>query len=323
MTTTALLVSVLGSVITPTATADAPRGWEVTKVPNRSVTWAAPRGWKLSHQLPEGLAPSSLSIEKKSRGRSEAWLNVQALVSGNGTPQEILARRPGKLANITTQDGWTCGEESDSGADVVCARATELVTLVVEMGAASERVLSETGGIEALRKAAPLMQGLWPKGLPQPDASGNLPPAEWTESLTQDGRGAFMAPKGWTATVDPNAKPGESSPTMLSFNAGAGTGFFSITALPGLGSVSADQIPVAEERVVKFLVADAALTRAGGWTCGEGVEKSSGLPAIVCNRLTREESLYVSVRAEPAVFQTLGGVGAVRAAAERVRGIRF
>src|SRR5262245_40050501 len=111
MTTTALLLSLLGSVTSPTATADAPRGWEVTRLPDRSLSWAAPRGWKLAHELPRGLAPSSLSFEKKVRGRSEGWLNVEALVSGNGSAEQVLARRPTKLAHVSTQDGWTCGQE--------------------------------------------------------------------------------------------------------------------------------------------------------------------------------------------------------------------
>ena len=318
MTTTALFLSLLGSVATPTATANAPRGWEVTQVPDRSLTWAAPRGWKLSQTLPKGPAPSSLSFEKKAKGASEGWMNVEAFVSGNGTPEEILARRPSRLTNVTTQDGWTCGEEAGTGADVVCASTSDLVTLVVELGGGSGRVVSEAGGVEALRQAAPLIHGVWPKGLPQPDASGHLPPVEWVESSAQDGHGAWMAPKGWSATGDATAAG--ASPSMLAFNASAGTGSFSITALPGLGGVSPDQAPVAEEHLVKFLVPGAALTREGGWTCGEGVEKSSGLPAIVCNRLTADESLYVSVRAEPAVFQTLGGVTAVRAAAEHIKG---
>src|SRR5262252_4370687 len=133
MTSTALLLSFLGSVLSPTATADAPQGWEVTKLPGRALTWAAPRGWKLARQLPRDLAPSSLTFEKKNRGRSEGWLTVEALVGGNGTAEQVLARRPARLANVTTQDGWTCGEESGNGADVVCARTTELVTLVVEL----------------------------------------------------------------------------------------------------------------------------------------------------------------------------------------------
>jgi hypothetical protein len=320
MTTTALLLSLLGSVTSPTATADAPRGWEVTRLPDRSLSWAAPRGWKLAHELPAGLTPSSLSFEKKAKGRSEGWLTVEALVSGNGSAEQVLSRRPTKLTNVTTQDGWTCGEEAESGAgaDIVCARTTELVTTVIELGGGSGRMLADIGGVEALRQAAGLIQGVWPKGLPQPDATGHLPAVEWVAASAQDGHGAWMAPKGWTATGD--AATAGAPPTMMSFNAVAGTGFFSITALPGLGTVSPEQAPVAEERVVKFLVADAALTHEGGWTCGEGREKSSGLPAIVCNHLTHDESLYVSVRAEPAVFQTLGGVAAVRAAAEHVRG---
>lgn len=318
MTTTALLLSFLGSVLAPTATADAPRGWEVTQLPGRAITWAAPRGWKLARELPRDLAPSSLTFEKKDKGHSEGWLNVQALVGGNGTAEEILARRPAKLAHVTTQDGWACGEEIGAGADVVCATTSDLVTLVVELGGGSERVVAEAGGVEALRRAAPLIQGVWPQGLPHPDASGHLPPVEWVEaSATGDSR-SWMAPKGWLAANDP-AQSGPSA-GMISFKAAAGTGSFSITTLPGLGGLSPDRLPVAEEGVVKFLIPDAAPTRTDGWTCGQGIEKSSGLPAIVCNRLSRDQSLYVSVRAEPAVFETLGGVGAVRAAAEHLKG---
>jgi hypothetical protein len=107
---------------------------------------------------------------------------------------------------------------------------------------------------------------------------------------------------------------------MISFNARAGAGEFSITALPGVEGISAAQVPIAEARVVSFLVPDATLSRQDGWTCGEGIEKASGLPAIICNRLTDKVLLYVSVRAEPAVFRTLGGVSSVRRAASRAQG---
>jgi hypothetical protein len=65
------------------------------------------------------------------------------------------------------------------------------------------------------------------------------------------------------------------------------------------------------------------LSRADGWTCGEGIEKASGLPAIICAKMTPEGGLNVSVRAEPGVFQTIGGVGSVRSAAAHVQGFSF
>jgi hypothetical protein len=319
MTPIAWLVSLLASVTPGAATPNTPEGWEITKVPARSVTWAAPKGWKLSHQLPVGMAPSSLSIEGKANGELEGWLTVEALVSGNGSADELLAKRPRGVANVTTEDGWTCGEEPGTGTEVVCASVGDLVTTVIWLGGDSQQVVAKMGGVAALRKVAPMIRGVWPRGLPQPDAAGHLPPVEWTRSASADGRVTWMTPKGWTAAQGATMSP----VSTVSFNAAAGTGAFSITVLPGLQGVATAEAPIAEERVIKFLVPDAALTRADGWTCGEGMEKSSGLPAIICNKLTPEGGLYVSVRAEPVVFQTIGGVGSVRSAAAHVQGFSF
>jgi hypothetical protein len=141
---------------------------------------------------------------------------------------------------------------------------------------------------------------------------------EWTMTAAPDGRMAWV-PKGWA----PAGADGASEPTMMSFNAAAGMGGFSVTALPGVAEIASEQIPRAEGRIIEFLVPNASLSRASGWTCGEGREKASGLPAIVCNKLTARTSLYVSVRAEAAILQTLGGVNAVRAAAQRVTGFVY
>jgi hypothetical protein len=321
MLTAAVVVALVGTNAPPSdgpPAARTPPGWELTKAPDSALTWAAPRGWKLSTALPTGAAPSSLSFQPAARAQ-DGWLNVHALVSGNASAEELLAKRPEGITHITTEDGWSCGEEPGPAAAAVCATAGDVVTLVVEMGGGSSRSLSRVGGVAALRRAARLIHGVWPKGLPQPDPAGHLPPVEWTAASTLDGHITWSMPRGWTA-LEETGKSGEARPSMLSFNATAGTGGFSITALPGLKGASLDQLPVAEERVIKLLVPEAEVTRDDDWTCGEGVEKSSGLPAIICTKLTQKLSLYVSVRAEPVVFQTLGGVAAVRAAATQVKG---
>jgi hypothetical protein len=295
-----------------------PPGWEVTIARDHGLTWAAPRGWKLSQELPAGAPPSSLAFAP--RGHTEGWLTVEALVSGSGTAEEILARRPEGFTRLTTEDGWTCGEEPGTAAGVACARSTGLVTLLVELGGDPTRTVSRVGGVAALRKAAAFIQGVWPRGLPRPDPAGRLPAAEWVEWTANDGRVTWTMPRGWTRA---DGVPGsnDAPPTTMSFRASAGTGGLSITAGPGLAAAAPARLPVAEEQVIKLLVPGAALTRADGWSCGEGIEASTGLPAVTCAHITATQSLYVSVRAERAVFQTLGGVAAVRAAALRVRGL--
>jgi hypothetical protein len=197
-----------------------------------------------------------------------------------------------------------------------------VVTLVVALGGDSSKVVSSVGGVAALRKAAQQIRGVWPRNLPQADPAGQLPRVEWAPSTAENGRVAWMMPRGWT-TTEAARKPDAAAPSMMSFNAPAGTGGFSITASTGLAAASPDQLAAAEERVIRFLLAQPVTTRADGWTCGEGIEKASGLPAIVCNQTTRQMSLYVSLRAEPAVFHTLGGVASVRSAALRVRGFSY
>ena len=320
MTSIALLVSVLGVTGSSTSTAMAatPKGWEVTTLPDRPLSWAAPKGWRLSRQLPSDALPSSLSFQGRTRDRAEGWLKVQALVTGNRSPEELLANRPIALARVTTRNGWTCGEETATGAAVVCMNAGALVTLVVELGSESGRSVWEMGGVETLRQAAPLFKGIWPKGLPQPDASGHLPPTEWNATAAADGRTAWVAPKGWRLIESPATAP----MNALSFNASAGAGEFSINTLPGADELPAVRVPAAEANLISFLIPGATTTRVDDWSCGEGIEKSTGLPAIVCDKLTGEGGLSVAVRAEPAVFATLGGVAAVRAAAEQVRGLQ-
>jgi hypothetical protein len=293
----------------------APLGWEITSLADRTVTWAAPKGWKVSGELPVGAAPASISVASNTTGDAEGWLTVEARVAGKDSAQEILARRPQRFVRVATEDGWTCGEDADGGAEIACVRRNDIVTVVVALGGGSRHVVADLGGVAALRQAAALIQGVWPKGLEHPDAAGRLPAVSWTESSMLDGH-AVMAPSGWTARREAAGGPAE----MISFNARAGAGEFSITALPGVEGISAAQVPIAEARVVSFLVPDATLSRQDGWTCGEGIEKASGLPAIICNRLTDKVLLYVSVRAEPAVFRTLGGVSSVRRAASRAQG---
>src|SRR4051794_9554773 len=112
MTSIALLVSVLGLTGTEAATAaTTPKGWEVTTLPDRPLTWVAPKGWRLSRELPNGALPASLSFQGKMRDRSDGWLRVQALVTDNRSPEDLLAKRPIPLARVTTRHGWTCGEE--------------------------------------------------------------------------------------------------------------------------------------------------------------------------------------------------------------------
>jgi hypothetical protein len=320
MTSIALLVSVLATTGSSTAMAAAtPRGWQVTTLADRPLTWAAPKGWRLSRELPSDVPPASLSFQGKTPDRADGWLKVQALVTGNRSPEELLATRPIALAHVTTRDGWTCGEEVATGAAVVCMNADALVTTVVELGSDSGRSVWEMGGVETVRRVAPLFKGVWPKGLPHPDAFGHLPATEWSAAGGADGRVAWVAPKGWrtvesTATAPVNA---------LSFNASAGAGEFSIAALPGAGDLEAAQLPTAEAGLISFLMTGATTTRVDGWSCGEGIEKSTGLPAIVCDKLTEDAGLSVSVRAEPAVFATLGGVAAVRAAARQIKGVVY
>ncbi len=319
MTSIALLTSVLGLTGSPAAMAATPKGWEVTTLPDRPLTWVAPKGWRLSRELPNGALPASLSFQGKMRDRSEGWLRVQALVTDNRSPEELLAKRPIALARVTTRDGWTCGEEVATGAAVVCASAGALVTTVVELGSESGRSVWEMGGIETVRQVAPLFKGVWPKGLPQPDADGHLPPTEWSAAAAADGRVAWVAPKGWHTVAATSAEP----VNAMSFNASAGVGEFSINTLPGVSELAAAQLPTAEANLISFLVPGATSTRVDGWSCGEGIEKSSGLPAIVCDKLSGSVALSVSVRAEPAVFATLGGIAAVRAAAEQAKGFVY
>ena len=319
MTSIALLVSVLGVTGSQAAMAATPKGWEVTTLPDRPLTWVAPKGWKLSRELPNDVLPSSLSFQGRTRDRSEGWLRVQALVTDNRSPEDLLAKRPIALTRVTTRNGWTCGEEVATGAAVVCVDAGALVTTVVELGSESGRSVWEMGGAETVRQVAPLFKGVWPKGLPQPDADGHLPPTEWSAAAAANGRVAWVAPKGWrtveaTATAPVNA---------MSFNASAGVGEFSINTLPGVSELDRAQLPAAEANLISFLMPGATTTRVDGWSCGEGVEKSSGLPAIVCNKLSGGIAMSVSVRAEPAVFATLGGVAAVRAAAEQAKGFVY
>lgn len=318
MTSIALLVSVLGLTGSATATAATPKGWEVTTLPDRPLTWVAPKGWRLSRELPSDALPASLSFQGKMRDRSEGWLRVQALVTDNRSPEDLLAKRPIPLARVTTRDGWTCGEEVATGAAVVCASAGALVTTVVELGSESGRSVWEMGGMETVRQAAPLFKGVWPKGLPQPDAAGHLPPTEWSTTAAANGRVAWVAPKGWR-TVEATA----TAPNAMSFNASAGVGEFSINTLPGVSELETAQLPVAEANLISFLMPGATTTRVDGWSCGEGIEKSSGLPAILCDKLSGSVALSVSVRAEPPVFATLGGVAAVRAAAEQAKGFVY
>jgi hypothetical protein len=318
MTSIALFISVVGST-TPATAAGTPKGWEVTTLTDRPLTWVAPRGWKLAGVLPSDVSPSSLSFEGKTRDRSEGWFRVDALVSGGRTPADLLARRPAPLAHVTTENGWTCGEDPGTGAEIVCASAGQVVTLVVELGSDSGRSVSEMGGVAALRKIAPLIKGVWPKGLPLPDADGNLPATEWTTAHAADGALTWATPRGWRVV----GEDGPSFANGMSFNATAGAGAFSITALPGLRGVSAQQIPAAEQSIINFLIPGATTTRVDGWSCGEGTEKASGLPAIVCNKMSDEIGIAVSVRAEAAVFGTLGGVAAVRAAAAQATGFHL
>lgn len=318
MTSIALLVSVLGLTGSSTAAAATPKGWEVTTLPDRPLTWVAPKGWRLSRELPNGALPASLSFQGKMRDRSEGWLRVQALVTDNRSPEDLLAKRPIALARVTTRDGWTCGEEVATGAAVVCASAGALVTTVVELGSESGRSVWEMGGMDTVRQVAPLFKGVWPKGLPQPDAEGHLPPTEWSAAAAADGHVAWLAPKGWR-TVETTA----AAPNAMSFNASAGVGEFSINTLPGVSELETAQLPVAEANLISFLMPGATTTRVDGWSCGQGIEKSSGLPAIVCDKLSGSVALSVSVRAEPAVFATLGGVAAVRAAAEQAKGFVY
>ena len=318
MTSIALLVSVLGLTGSQAATVATPKGWEITTLPDRPLTWVAPKGWRLSRELPNGALPASLSFQGKMRDRSEGWLRVQALVTDNRSPEDLLANRPIALARVTTRDGWTCGEEVATGAAVVCANAGALVTTVVELGSESGRSVWEMGGMDTVRQVAPLFKGVWPKGLPQPDAEGHLPPTEWSATAAGDGHVAWAAPKGWR-TVEAAV----AAPNAMSFNASAGVGEFSINTLAGVSDVETAQLAVAEANLISFLMPGATTTRVDGWSCGEGIEKSSGLPAIVCDKLSGSVALSVSVRAEPAVFATLGGVAAVRAAAEQAKGFVY
>jgi hypothetical protein len=295
-----------------------PSGWEVAGA--GTVSWAAPRGWKLSDELPAGGTAASLILE--ARGEHAGWLTVEALVAGGRTAAAVLAERPEEIIGIATEDGWSCGHEREGdgeGAAVACARTQGLVTIVVELGGPPGTV-ARVGGVAALRRAAGFVEGVWPRGLPRPDASGRLPAAEWVEWTANDGRVTWTMPRGWTR-ADGVPRPGEAPPTAMSFRASAGTGGLTITAMPGLAAAAPAQLPVAEARVIRLLVPNAALSRADGVTCGEGTETSTGLPAITCARMARTQGLYVSVRAEPALFQTLGGVAAVRAAALRVTGL--
>jgi hypothetical protein len=319
MTSIALLVSVLGVTGSQAAMAATPKGWEVTTLSDRPLTWVAPKGWKLSRELPNNdVLPSSLSFQGRTRDRSEGWLRVQALVTDNRSPEDLLAKRPIALTRVTTRNGWTCGEEVATGAAVVCVNAGALVTTVVELGSESGRSVWEMGGAETVRQIAPLFKGVWPKGLPQPDAEGHLPPTEWSASAAADGRVAWVAPKGWR-TVAATA----TAPNAMSFNASAGVGEFSINTLQGVSELDRAQLPAAEANLISFLMPGATTTRVDGWSCGEGIEKSSGLPAIVCDKLTGGVAMSVSVRAEPPVFATLGGVAAVRAAAEQAKGFVY
>jgi hypothetical protein len=318
MTSIALLVSVLGSTGPSTTMAATPKGWELTRLADRPLSWAAPKGWRLSRELPADALPSSLSFQGRTKDRGEGWLKVQALVSGNLAPEDLLARRPTPIARVTTHNGWTCGEEAGTGAEVVCVNAGQLVTTMVELGSESGRSVWEMGGVEAVRKIAPLIKGVWPKGLPQPDAEGHLPATEWNRSPA-GGQVAWMAPKGWHAALNNPSSP----VNAMSFNASAGAGSFSIAALRGAGDLATDEIPTAEAGVIQFLIPGAVTSRVDGWSCGEGIERSTGLPAVVCNKLSGDVGLSVSVRAEPAVFATLGGVAAVRAAATQVKGFVY
>jgi hypothetical protein len=319
MTSIALLVSVLGVAGSSTTMAATPKGWQLTRLTGRPLSWAAPKGWRLSRELPADALPSSLVFQGRTRDRSEGWLKVQALVTGNLAPEDLLSRRPSPLARITTRDGWTCGEEAGTGAEVVCVNAGHLVTTMIELGSESGRSVWEMGGVEAVRRIAPLFKGVWPKGLPQPDAEGHLPATEWSPAAAAGGQVAWMAPKGWRAV--------EASPTStvsaMSFNASAGAGEFSIAALRAAGDLATDQIPSAEAGMIRFLLPGAVPSRVDGWSCGEGIERATGLPAIVCDKLSGDVGLSVSVRAEPAVFATLGGVAAVRAAAAQIKGFSY
>jgi hypothetical protein len=318
MTSISLVVMALGSTISPAApSAATPHGWQLTALSDRPLAWATPKGWRLIHALPAtGALPSSLTFEGKRSDGAAGWLHVQATVSDRSPPAEILARQPHALTRVTTRGGWTCGEEAASGAEVVCVNAGDLVTTIIEVGDESERAIFDMGGIEAVRQAAPLFKGVWPAGLPQPNADGQLPAIEWSASSAPAGDVAWTAPLGWRA-VEANAA---SPVSTLSFRASAGAGLFSITALPGPRGLSADQIPVAETGLIQFLLPGATTTRAAGWTCGEGRETASGLPAIICHQIGPDGALSVSVRAEPAVFAALGGIPAVRAAAAQLKG---
>jgi hypothetical protein len=201
----------------------------------------------------------------------------------------------------------------------VCVNEGALVTTVVELGSDSGRSVWEMGGMETLRQAAPLFKGVWPKGLPQPDADGHLPATEWSAATAAGGHVGWVAPKGWRTVESTTA----SAVNAMSFNASAGVGEFSINTLAGVSELETAQLPNAEANLISFLMPGATTTRVDGWSCGEGIEKSSGLPAIVCDKLSGAVALSVSVRAEPAVFATLGGVAAVRAAAEQAKGFVY
>jgi hypothetical protein len=314
-----ILAMLVGMTAGVAAQGTPPAGWEL--VGHGGVGWAAPRGWKLSQPLPAEGAPAMLAFE--SPGGPEGWLTIEALIGGGGTAAQVLAERPEAITGISTDGGWTCGHERDDGgepaAGVACARAEGLVTLVVTLGGDPVRV-ARAGGMRALRQAARFVRGVWPRGLPRPDATGRLPAAEWVEWTANDGRVTWTMPRGWSR-ADGVPRSGEAPPSAMSFRASGGAGGLSITAVPGLAGAAPAQLPVAEERVIKLLVPGAVVSRADGITCGEGTEVSTGLPAITCARVTRTEGLYLSVRAEPALFQTLGGVAAVRAAALRVSGL--
>jgi len=128
-----------------------------------------------------------------------------------------------------------------------------------------------------------------------------------------------VSPRGWRVVETATAAP----LNALSFRANVGAGVFAIAALPGLGGLAAERIPAAEAGLIQFLIPGATTTYVDGWTCGEGIETATGLPAIACHQLGEHGGLSVSVRAEPAVFAALGGVAAVRAAATQVKGFGY
>jgi hypothetical protein len=315
-----ILAMLVGMTVGVAVQEAVPPGWEVAST--GSVRWAAPRGWKLSRPLPAAEAPWSLALEPRGKGEPEGWLTIEALIAGD-TAAQVLAGRPEGITGISSEDGWTCGQERDGGeggAGVACARESGLITLVVALGGDRVRTVDRVGGTAALRRAARFVEGMWPRGLPRPDQAGRLPAAEWVEWTANEGRVTWTMPRGWSR-ADGVPRSGEAPPSAMSFRASGGAGGLSITAGPGLAAATPARLPVAEERVIKLLVPDAALSRTDGITCGEGTEVSTGLPAITCARVTPTRSLYVSIRAEPALFPTLGGVAAVRAAALRVSGI--